>query len=322
MENPKVSIIIPTYKRSSMLRRAIESVLNQSYSNIEVIVVDDNDSDSQYRKENELFMEQYATNPKVVYLKHNKNLNGAVARNTGIRVARGSYIGFLDDDDAFHKDKIKFQLKKLEELDHSYGAIYCGYECFRGNKSITKSVPTEEGNLMKELFLMRWGTGSGSNVLFRKEVLDELNGFDPVLKRHQDWDVLLRMFRKYKIAMVELPLLSIYKDSRMNVPNVEIFIEVKKYFFNKFEQDLLTFPQDIRYNIFQAHTLEICSAFIKNKSYSSAKKCYKVANNFKKVSFKEKLTLLLIVIYMNIPFRERILIEFGSIIENFRIIKS
>lgn len=319
---PKVSIIIPTYKRSLMLKRAIDSVLNQSYSNIEVIVVDDNNPDTIYRQQNESFMKHYLDNPKVIYLKHEKNLNGAVARNTGIKVAQGQYIGFLDDDDEFHKDKIEIQVNKLKAMDKSYGAVYCGYECYRGNKLIMKSNSIKEGNLVKDLLLMKWGTGSGSNVLFRKEVIAELNGFDPLLKRHQDWDILIRMFRKYKIAKIESPLLKIYKDSRMNVPNVETFIEVKKYFFNKIETDLSKFPKEIRDNIYQVHALEICTAFIKNRSYLSAKKCYEVANKFKKVSIKDNLTLFLIVIYMNIPYREKILIQFGALIEKFRIIKS
>ena len=121
---PLVSIIIPTYKRSNMLSRTIESVLNQTYQNIEIIVVDDNDKNTTYRKDTEIVMRKYKDNYKVKYIKHDKNMNGAVARNTGIRVSKGEYIGFLDDDDIFYKEKIQKQVEYLEK-NIEYDAVYC-----------------------------------------------------------------------------------------------------------------------------------------------------------------------------------------------------
>ena len=96
-----VSIIIPTYKRANYLERAIESVIRQSYRNIEIIVVDDNDSGSKYREENIKIMSKYEGCKNIKYLKHRKNKNGAAARNTGIAAAAGEYLTFLDDDDFF-----------------------------------------------------------------------------------------------------------------------------------------------------------------------------------------------------------------------------
>ena len=84
MENPKVSVITPTYKRSGMLPRAIKSVLNQSYQNIEIIVVDDNNPDTEWRIATEERMQEFKDDPRVMYVKHEKNMNGSVARNTGI----------------------------------------------------------------------------------------------------------------------------------------------------------------------------------------------------------------------------------------------
>lgn len=98
-----VSVIIPTYKRPNMLGRAIDSVLGQSYTNIEVVVVDDNSDGDKYRLETIQYMERYANDYRVKYIKHKTNQNGSAARNTGIQNSVGEYIAFLDDDDYFLK---------------------------------------------------------------------------------------------------------------------------------------------------------------------------------------------------------------------------
>ena len=103
----KVSVIIPTYNRAESLKRAIDSVLNQTYKNVEIIVVDDNNPNTTYREENEKSIKKYyGENEKVKYIKHPENKNGAAARNTGIRNATGKYITFLDDDDYFMNNRI------------------------------------------------------------------------------------------------------------------------------------------------------------------------------------------------------------------------
>ena len=117
-----VSVIIPTYKRSSCLLRAINSVLNQTYKKIEIIVVDDNNEDSLYRTENEKKLEKYVNKNKIIYLKHKKNLNGANARNTAIKKATGEYITFLDDDDYFLPDRIEKMVMVLKDNSNYDGA--------------------------------------------------------------------------------------------------------------------------------------------------------------------------------------------------------
>ena len=108
---PMVSVIIPTYKRYNMLPRAIASVLSQTYSNIQIVVVDDNNPDTEYRKKTEALMEQYALDERVKYVKHSKNANGSVARNTGIKSSDGEIVAFLDDDDFFYPEKIEKQIR-------------------------------------------------------------------------------------------------------------------------------------------------------------------------------------------------------------------
>ena len=118
-----LTIIIPTYKRSEFLCRAIDSILKNS-GDYEIIVVDDNDEDSTFRRDNEKNLEKYLKNNEIIYLKHKKNKNGAAARNTGIKKARGKYITFLDDDDEFYEDRIKeiYDITQIQEYDFIYTA--------------------------------------------------------------------------------------------------------------------------------------------------------------------------------------------------------
>ena len=111
-----VSVIIPTYKRPTMLGRAIDSVLNQSYTNTEVVVVDDNSNGDMFRMETIQYMEKYINDYRVKYIKHERNQNGSAARNTGIQNSVGEYIAFLDDDDYFLKNRIKDAMCVLQQF--------------------------------------------------------------------------------------------------------------------------------------------------------------------------------------------------------------
>ena len=108
MNEPLVTVIITTYKRPDKIERAIDSVINQTYPNIELIVVDDNIKDTQERKETEKIVERYSN---IRYIKNEKNLGGALSRNVGIKEANGEFISFLDDDDKYKPTKIEEEYK-------------------------------------------------------------------------------------------------------------------------------------------------------------------------------------------------------------------
>lgn len=115
--NNLVTAVIPTYKRPNQLKRAIDSCLSQTYSNIEIIVVDDNSPETEYRETTEKVRHLYNNNKKVKYIQHDKNRNGSAARNTGLANAIGKHITFVDDDDILYQEKLS---KQVAILDHSY----------------------------------------------------------------------------------------------------------------------------------------------------------------------------------------------------------
>ncbi len=129
--NKKVSIIMPVYNGESFLNESIQSVLEQSYPFIELIIVNDNSPDN-----SEEIIKNYLNlfPDKIKYVKHKKNLGGAEARNTGISIATGDYISFIDQDDIFLRTKIEEQLSFL--LKEKVDLCCCGVEFFKGNKKM------------------------------------------------------------------------------------------------------------------------------------------------------------------------------------------
>lgn len=195
-----VSVVIPTYKRPDKLDVAINSALQQTYPHVEVIVVDDNDPDTEGRKLTEEKMTQFDNEPRVSYIKHEHNKNGSAARNTGAMAANGEYIAFLDDDDEFLPHKIESQLNTLEGRDKEWACCYSRYATRKPGKKIVESHECREGNLYLEALMREFHIASGSNLLVKKTAFLDINGFDESFIRNQDIEFLTRLLKRYKIA--------------------------------------------------------------------------------------------------------------------------
>ncbi len=183
-----ISIIIPTYNQRGFLTGAINSALSQSYQDVEVIVVDDNNPDTEARIKTEKLMTAYADNPKVRYIKHEHNKNGSAARNTGFRASKGDFIAFLDDDDYWDAQKLERQVTYLQEHPQ-FDAVYC-YLIVNGAKNPNHCL---EGNIVKE-YLMNYVSLQTSAMLFTRKAVTTINGFDESFRRNQDYEFLIRFF--------------------------------------------------------------------------------------------------------------------------------
>lgn len=289
---PLVSIIIPTYKRPGMLGRAIKSVLNQTYKNIEIIVVDDNDEGTNYRKETAKFMNKYIKINNINYLKHKKNKNGATARNTGIKYAKGEYISFLDDDDVYLPKKIELQVELIRELDNSWGGVYSGFR-IKKNSEVTDYFPNKEGNLKKELLLKEFDFGTGSNLFIKKSIIKKLNGFDTSFIRHQDWEFLIRFFRSWKLGYVNKVLVIKYQDDFINFPKLDNWVETKKQFLNKFSKDINCYNIYIQNEIYKRHWYQIARFYVQNKKLNEGIFYLKKANSFTKIKFNSYFKIII-----------------------------
>lgn len=176
-KEPLVSVVIPTYKRADLIEKSLQSVLNQTYKNIEIIIVDDNDPKSEDRKNTSNLINKYmAKYSNITYVKLDKNSGGCVARNKGLELSKGKYINFLDDDDLFHKDKIKKQVEKIEQSQEELAVVGC-FARIIDSKGNVKRIEKEE--IRGNVFLHQLGKNvcTTSLALINREVCVKSGGF-------------------------------------------------------------------------------------------------------------------------------------------------
>lgn len=273
MKEKIVSVIIPTYKRPLKLSRAIDSVLSQTYSDIEVIVVDDNNSHTPERIETEALMMRYMGNQKVKYVKHEYNKNGSAARNTGFKNSVGKYIMLLDDDDEFLPRKVEVQVKCLETRDSSWGACYTKYKRLRDGKLDTVCAENREGNLYFEELCRNLFIQAGSNLMVRREVFEELGGFDESFQRNQDIEFAVRLLKKYKLAYVDEMGL-IYHRHPASEKRFFDMDKITEQYISKFQSRIEELSEDEKNRFYKMINLQLFRYRVVSKR--SAKAGYKM----------------------------------------------
>lgn len=198
---PLISVVIPTYRRAFLVRSAIESARKQTYSNIEILIVDDASDD------NTRFVVESIGDTRIRYLRHRVNRGVSAARNTGIQEAKGAYIAFLDDDDEWQEDKLVKQVQAIKQWD----AVLC--------MGIANGYPLRVHDRAEiDLDDLRQGSFSPSGFLAKAYIFHEIM-FDENLKQGEDWDLLIRIRRRYSIGWVGEPLLIYNEGSHARATN-------------------------------------------------------------------------------------------------------
>lgn len=179
MNQPLVSVVLATYRREESLRRALQSLKSQTYQNIEVVIVDDND-DSQWNDIVRHVVDSVGCAAHLIV--NHPNLGSARARNAGIEVSQGEYITFLDDDDLYLPNKISNQLAAMLEAD----ADYCitDLELYAENEKLTERrvrdyIKSVESKQLLKYHLMFHMTGTDT-LMFRANYLRAIGGFPPI----------------------------------------------------------------------------------------------------------------------------------------------
>lgn len=200
-----VSVIITTYGRTGeYLRTAIESVYNQTYKPIEIIVVDDNGLNTEIQIMNAAICKEFAD---LKYVINHTNMGAQYSRNIGILESKGEYVAFLDDDDLWDNRKIEFQMPLFNEED--IGLVYCyGYVFWNDDLSnLQPYVLSEEGKeITFEELLSRDSIGTTSQALIRKSCFAKIGLFDVDFPARQDYEMWLRISKYYQIKGCYIPL--------------------------------------------------------------------------------------------------------------------
>lgn len=184
--DPAVSVVLPTYRRPDVVRRAIDSVLGQTFADLELLVVDDEPSEATRAAVEEV------GDARIRYLAHDRNLGLPAARNSGIRAARGRFLAFLDDDDEWLPNKLAGQLGVLDEAGPEVGVVTCFQELVdeEGRHLRVRAVRTD-GDVMA--LLLRDDLVYAQVLLVRREVFEQVGLFVEDQHWLEDYELTLRL---------------------------------------------------------------------------------------------------------------------------------
>lgn len=206
MKTDLISVIIPTHNRLPFLKRAVDSVINQTFKNIEIIIVDDGSTDGTEK------LYQATEDRRIRYVRIDKPRGGNFARNIGVENSRGDLIAFLDDDDEWLPNKLERQLF-LFSMNASVGLVYTGIEVINvPNRSSYHIKPRLKGDLSKAILTYNY-IGTTSSVMLRKNVFNDAGCFDIDMPQLQDYDLWIRICQICKIDFVSESLIKYYVHS-------------------------------------------------------------------------------------------------------------
>lgn len=227
-----VSVIIPTYNRGYIIKKSIESILKQTYKNLELIIVDDNSTD-----DTKAVVEGFQ-DKRVKYVRLEANKGACYARNLGVKLSSGKYIAFQDSDDIWHEDKLEKQKEFIES--HNLDVVGCrmAIHLEEGINIFPRSVELTRENIYLENFM-------STQLIFGKRECFIEEKFDERLPRFQDWELVIRLVNKYKVKILDDVLVDTYiqnnsitKSPQKAVEALQIFIE-KHAINNKTEANYL-----------------------------------------------------------------------------------
>jgi glycosyltransferase involved in cell wall biosynthesis len=309
---PAVSVIIPTYNRAEFLRLAITSVLNQTFQDFEIIVVDDTSEDHTHEVVSDF------SDKRIKYIRHEVNKRVAAARNTGVLNSSGDYIAFLDDDDEWLPRKLQMQVALLEDGPSTLGGVYTGFtQIDRSTGQILQQiVHNRRGDIYNDLLKSNF-IGPASTILLRRECFDRVGLFDESIEFGEEYDLLIRVSKEFHFECVPECLVTYWFHENKLSTNVGVMIRGLEAQIRKYGE---SFSLHRKYFSDRYRSLAVLYCYAGNigktrESYSKAIKMYPITirvyfyfcltylgeRNFKKViRAKETLTIMFRRFY---PFR-------------------
>ncbi len=260
---PKVSVIIATHNRAQMLKKAMDSVLKQTYEDFELIVISDGSMDG-----TDKVIASY-DDSRIVFLKHEQSKGSAAARNTAVKNCSGYYIAFLDDDDEWiNKDKLRKQVKVFEnDRTGRIGIVCTSVNLIDENKNIRTKIIKKPKNLIKHI-LKRNAVIYCSTVLTKRDILTEAGSFDENLPRGVDSDFYRTCIVRlgYDVYFMEDITANIHEYGKdritpvKDVKSINDVIFANKYVIKKYLFYYLFYPEALLFrmiNTLRAYKLRL-----------------------------------------------------------------
>lgn len=209
-----ISVIMPTYNRGYIIENAIQSVIGQTYSNWELIIVDDASADNTEEVINRI------GESRIIYIKNEENRGADYSRNRGCLAAKGKYLAFLDSDNYWTSNKLEKQIRVLADSDDDVAFVFCSVEIWdeeKRDEEKRRVIPELcfDINDLKER-LRRNNIVDTNTVLMRKEVFEKVGGFDEEMPRLQDWELFFRTTVEYQYSAEFIPEVMAYGALQSN----------------------------------------------------------------------------------------------------------
>lgn len=276
-----VSVILPTFNRAHCIKRAIESIYDQTFKSIELIIIDDCSNDNTVE-----VVEAYIRNAPIKSrcFRLNENVGPAAARNAGIAIATGKYITFIDSDSAYRRNKVQVQVEILDESPLDVGACFCRFENIKdGCSSI---VPKDESKYLHEnlLSLLFWGNVIGTpSIMVKRSILDLVGTFDTTLRCVEDWDFAIRIARQYRILFIDAVLFDdFYSANSVNLRG-DLRIEARKKIIDKNLDFYWVNPDAVAFQL-KLIAFDLIRGGQTKTAQVYLRKAYKIAPKYKKKS--------------------------------------
>lgn len=201
---PLVSVIIPTYNRFELLKKALTSVLNQSFKDFEVLIIDDCSQDETSQ------IPEHSADRRIRYIRNDRNKGISAVRNIGIRNSKGTYIAFLDDDDEWMPDKLEKQMNLIIPGPPNLGAVYTGSISIDidKNKIVEAAMPQFRGNVLNNLIFRNFVVTS--TIVLKKACFDRVGLFDESMKYAEDYDMWIRVAGEFEFDYIGEPLIKYF----------------------------------------------------------------------------------------------------------------
>lgn len=233
----KVSVIIPTYNRAKVLKRALESVLEQSYRDLEVIIVDDGSTD------NTAELISSIQDDRIRYYYTQINSGAAAARNYGLQKAEGEYIAFQDSDDIWYRDKLQKQMSVMTSAGEAVGAVYHKIMYDLGNDQCAVlpneeiSVSRKSGDIYAQMLYDN--LIPCPSILMKRECVEQIGMFDSAMKALEDYDFALKLARNYRIGFIDEILLEAALSTDGVSQNVSNYLVSSCIILGRYREDYL-----------------------------------------------------------------------------------
>ena len=273
---PLVSVIMPSYNHERYISEAIESVLNQTFTDFELIIIDDASKD-----ESKQIIESYRKkDDRIKAIFHDRNMGVERTANDGIELANGKFIALFASDDVWLPEKLEEQLKVFQR-DPQVGLVYSDAYIIneRKNNEVTKFSDTStfyRGDIYKKLLCADSKFIPGLTIMVKKECFDRVGLQDPETHGIGDYDMLLRITKEYNVDFVDKPLAKYRQhSSNISLDTINTVKGVKIAIDKAFKEDVNGSLSDVKNKVYSDCYLMFATAFFNKGDFKESRKNYK-----------------------------------------------